>query len=84
MTPCPACSKETRLAFQIPWLAAFYLCPSCGHTYADKTGRDPSAGQGQTAERLRRVVVYAMRTLQLKKHRALRNSSAPREPDSSS
>jgi hypothetical protein len=77
---CPACNNEARPAFQIPWLAAFYLCPSCGHACSDATARDPSAEQGQTAERLRRVVVYAMRTLHRKKQRALRNAPAPSEP----
>ena len=80
LTRCPACNNETRLAFQIPWLAAFYLCPSCNHACADATARDPSAEQGQTAESLRRVVVYAMRTLHRKKQRALRNAPAPSEP----
>ena len=80
LTPCPACNNKTSLAFQIPWLAAFYLCPSCGHAWADATARDPSAEQGQTAESLRRVVVYAMRTLNRKKQRALRNAPAPGEP----
>jgi hypothetical protein len=79
LTRCPACNNETRLAFQIPWLAAFYLCPSCNHACADATARDPSAEQGQTAERLRRVVVYAMRTLHRKKHRVVRNAPAPSE-----
>src|SRR5689334_22623277 len=59
LTRCPACNNETRLAFHIPWLAAFYLCPSCNHAHADATARDPGAEQGHTAERLSRVVVYA-------------------------
>ena len=79
LTRCPACNNETHLAFQIPWLAAFYLCPSCGHACADATARDPGAEQGQTAERMRRVVVYAMRTLHRKKHRVVRNAPAPSE-----
>lgn len=80
LTRCPACNNETRLAFQIPWLAAFYLCPSCGHACADATARDPNVEQRQTGESLRRVVVYAMRTLHRKKQRALRNAPAPSEP----
>jgi len=79
LTRCPACNNETRLAFQIPWLAAFYLCPSCNHACADATARDPGAEQGQTAERMRRVVVYAMRTLHRKKRQALRHAPAPGE-----
>ena len=55
------------------------MCPSCNHACADATAREPSAEQGQTAERLRRVVVYAMRTLHRKKQGALHNTPAPSE-----
>jgi hypothetical protein len=82
MPSCPACNNETRLVFQIPWLAAFYLCPSCSHAYADATERDPSAEQGQTAERMRRAVVYAMRTLHRKKRHTSGNAPASSKPES--
>ena len=50
LTRCPACNNETRLAFQIPWLAAFELCPSCAVMPAPTpTARTRTSNRGRPA-----------------------------------